>query len=165
MAKIICACGKAVETQPAWAGQWITCPGCSGALYAPFPGPKPSPPLETTRLCPWCAETISLADVKCAFCAGDPNPRPAPTPVATPASSTDPGGLAELVLGIVGFMFCQLLSPIAWSMGSSYESKCRANGIEPSGAGRAGKILGIVGTVFLILGIGFFALSLVAQCR
>jgi hypothetical protein len=165
VAKIICTCGKTVETQPDWGGQWITCPGCAGALYAPFPGPKPSPPAATSRLCPWCAETISLADMKCTFCGGDPDPRPVAAPVATPVLRTDPGGVTELVLGIAGFMFCQLLSPIAWSMGSSYEAKCRENGLEPSGAGRAGKILGIVGSIFLILWLVFLALSLGAQCR
>src|SRR4029077_10120499 len=98
MPRILCSCGKAVETQPEWAGQWITCPGCAGALYAPFPGPKPSPTGATTRLCPWCAETIPTADVKCGFCGGDPDSRPAPTPVATPVTAADPGGVAELVV-------------------------------------------------------------------
>src|SRR6185503_7938635 len=87
---IVCGCGRKVETQPDWAGQWISCPGCNGSLYAPFPGPKPSTPtalpgpgdfeefpttpvvttpaVAPTRLCPFCAETIPVADPKCKFC-------------------------------------------------------------------------------------------------
>src|SRR5262245_45638303 len=143
MAAIVCACGKQVPTQPEWAGQWITCPGCGGSLYAPFPGDKPSVPTgapEPTRLCARCAETIPVSDLRCRYCGSDPTgarPAPAPPPApARPASSDD--GLPALIVGLLGLMICQLICPIAWAMGSAYEARCRARGETPSGPGHAG---------------------------
>ena len=179
MPNIICGCGKSVETKPEWAGQWISCPGCNGTLYAPFPGDRPAPPIPViqmeapvadappaTRLCPWCAETIPAAASTCPVCKGDANAKPTrpasllPAP-ATAASTTDPGGMAPLVVGIIGFMFCQLLAPVAWAMGSRYEKDCRARGLTPNGMGTAGKILGIVGCAFLFLTIGIFIVMVI----
>lgn len=187
MPNVICGCGKSVETKPEWAGQWISCPGCNGTLYAPFPGDRPAPPIPViesvpaapaavapppppppppaatqTRLCPWCAETIPVSTATCPVCKGDANARPTrPAPLIPPAakSTTDGGGVLPLVLGIVGFMFCQLLSPVAWALGSRYEKDCRAQGLTPSGMGTAGKILGIVGSVFLFLMLGFMVFA------
>ncbi|HLY73423.1 MAG TPA: hypothetical protein VKU80_04825 [Planctomycetota bacterium] len=175
MPKVICGCGKSVETQPEWAGQWISCPGCNGTLYAPFPGDKPAPPVPViellplapatplpgpgTRLCPWCAETIPATAGNCPICKGDTQVRPSAGPVRPVSTSTrsasDSGGMVPLVVGILAFMFCQLAGPVAWAMGSSYEKECRARGVQPSGAGTAGKILGIVSTVFVFIALAF----------
>jgi hypothetical protein len=38
--------------------------------------------------------------------------------------------------------------------GHNYERDCRALGLEPEGSGKAGKVLGIVGTVLLAIGCG-----------
>jgi len=183
MSSIVCSCGKRVEPQPEWAGQWIVCPGCAGSLYSPFPGPKPSTPsvaaapggfeefpsvqvaAEPTRLCPLCAETISAADPKCRFCGGSTSAAPAPPPVRpapppAPAQVGD-GGVASLIVSLVGYMFCGLLCPIGWLLASNYEAACRRQGVEPAGAGKAGKIIGIIGTIFLLLAVGFFVLSAV----
>ena len=183
MPKILCGCGRTVDTKPEWGGQWISCPGCQGTLYAPYPGNKPAPPVPVievaappppppvsapTRLCPWCAETIPVSATLCPCCKGDPTVGPSgssgirPAPAAA-ASNSDDGGWLPLVLGLVGFMFCQLLAPVAWAVGSSYEKKCRAAGRAPSGAGTAGKILGIVGTVFLFLILVFMVISVAAS--
>jgi len=167
MSIIVCACGRQVSTQPEWAGQWINCPGCAGSLYAPFPGDKPSVPTsaaEPTRLCNLCAETIVVSSVRCPYCGSDPNgPRTAPAAAPARATSSD-DGTPVLIVSLLGLMICQLLCPIAWAMGSSYESRCRARGETPSSHGHAGKIVGIVGTAMLGLGVLWFALSLVLQC-
>lgn len=55
------------------------------------------------------------------------------------------------MLGILGLVLCGILAPFAWWLGSDYEAKCRALRVKPGGAGKAGKILGIIGTVLLIL--------------
>ena len=165
MSAIVCACGRQVPTPPEWAGQWITCPGCAGSLYAPFPGDKPAVPASATRLCALCAETIPVSDVRCRYCGSDPagvRPAPAPTP-ARPTSTDD--GVPVLIVGLIGLVLCQLAAPAAWVMGSSYEARCRARGEKPSGPGHAGKIVGIVGTVMLVLGFVGAVLSGVAQCR
>ena len=183
MPNVICGCGKNVETKPEWAGQWISCPGCNGTLYAPFPGDRPAPPIPViesapavsapplpppgpavaqTRLCPWCAETIPAAATSCPVCKGDARATPArPVSILPPSPQTriDDGGVLPLVIGIFGFMFCQLAAPVAWALGSRYEKDCAARGMKPNGMGTAGKILGIVGTVMLFLVIGFLILA------
>ena len=165
MAIIVCACGRQVETQPDWAGQWISCPGCAGSLYAPFPGDKPSVPTGATRLCALCAETIPVSDVRCRYCGSDPTgARPAAAPVPARPTSTD-DGMPVLIVGLIGILLCQLAAPAAWIMGSSYEARCRARGEAPSGPGHAGKVVGIVGTVMLGLGLVWGVLSVVARCR
>lgn len=168
MSSIVCSCGRQVPTQPDWAGQWITCPGCGGSLYSPFPGEKPAPQVVATRLCPFCAETIPAADAACRFCGSDPNAlRPVRVPSAAPAETSrapDDGGIQILVLALVGFMFCQLLCPIAWIMGASYESDCRRRGVEPSSNGHAGKIVGIIGTCLAGVSLGFLILAVILEC-
>jgi hypothetical protein len=76
-------------------------------------------------------------------------------------SSTSAGGGAAgnattiLVLGIVGILCCNFLGPIAWYMGKQElqgitEGRIRASN---EGTARAGMILGIIGTAFLVLGL------------
>ena len=87
-----------------------------------------------------------------------------------------PQSTLSLVLGLVGligsFVFCGVtlvLSPFAWALGRSALNEIRASqgrlgGESPA---RTGMILGIIGTVFLILAvialIGFILLILVAE--
>jgi hypothetical protein len=170
MSAIVCGCGKSVEEQADRAGQWITCPGCGGALYQPFPGPKPSTPtvLEETRLCAVCSETIPVADAVCRYCRGNPDgvapvARPVATPPPPPASAGDTG-VGFLVVSLIGWFVCGLLCPVAWMMASAHERECRAKGLEFSGPAKAGKIIGIIGTIYLAINLCFLALWLVAAC-
>ncbi|MFK7929329.1 MAG: DUF4190 domain-containing protein [Myxococcota bacterium] len=55
------------------------------------------------------------------------------------------------VLGLLSVITCQILGPVAWYMGTAYKAECMALEIEPQGLGKAGYILGIIGTVFLAL--------------
>lgn len=60
-----------------------------------------------------------------------------------------------LVLGILGFVLCGVLAPFAWSMGAK-ELKAIDDGMrDPAnrGTANAGKILGIIGSVFLALAV------------
>ncbi len=63
-----------------------------------------------------------------------------------------------LVLGILGIVICGVLAPFAWSMGSKEMQAIDAGRRPPEnrGTANAAKILGIVGTV--LLGIGIIAL-------
>jgi hypothetical protein len=72
--------------------------------------------------------------------------------------------VVALIIGLVGYMFCGMLCPLAWAMAATYEAECRRKSIEPSGAGRAAKIVGIIGTGFFILNVFGFTLWLVASC-
>ena len=60
-----------------------------------------------------------------------------------------------LVLGILGIVVCGILGPFAWYIGNREVKAIDGGRRDPTnrGSANAGKILGIVGTVFLGLGI------------
>ncbi len=60
-----------------------------------------------------------------------------------------------LVLGILGIVVCGILGPFAWYIGNREVRAIDEGRRDPTnrGSANAGKILGIVGTVFLGLGI------------
>lgn len=74
----------------------------------------------------------------------------------------DPGRYPEvsqattaLVMGILGILLCGVLSPFAWSIGVK-ELTAIDSGLRPPEnrqTANAGRILGIVGTALLIIGI------------
>ena len=66
------------------------------------------------------------------------------------------------MLGILGVMLCPICGPIAWSLGRAAESEIDAGGGQLGGRGlaTAGKILGIIGTVFLILLVLFLIIGI-----
>jgi hypothetical protein len=68
----------------------------------------------------------------------------------------DPGrGTMLLVLGILSIVCCALLGPVAWIMGKSDLAKIKSGEIAPEAEQmtKIGMILGIVGTVLLILNL------------
>ncbi len=58
-----------------------------------------------------------------------------------------------MVLGILSIVVCQILGPIAWIMGNKDLAQINAGLMDPAGLDQTkiGRILGIIGTVFLIL--------------
>ncbi|MEO6605936.1 MAG: hypothetical protein ABIN55_10005 [Aeromicrobium sp.] len=83
-----------------------------------------------------------------------------------------PQATTVLVLGILGLVLCQVVSPFAWSMGNKAQKEMLASPGAYSGDGEinAGRILGIIGTallalsllavvLMLVIGIGIFATS------
>ena len=59
------------------------------------------------------------------------------------------------VLGLIGILLCQILCIPAWIMGSSDLKEIDAGRRDPSGRGMtlAGMILGIVGSIMLIISV------------
>ena len=57
------------------------------------------------------------------------------------------------VLGIVSIIACAICGPVAFFLGQQYRRECVARGIEPDGLAVAGWVMGIIGTVILILGL------------
>jgi hypothetical protein len=166
MSSIVCACGKPVEVRSDCAGQWISCPNCGGTLYQPFPGDKPSVPTAApTRLCAVCSETIPVSDATCRFCGGNPDGvapvRPAAPP---PPSSTSDPGLPSLIVSIIAYSVCGLLGPVAWVMASKCAADCRSKGVEVPTSAKAGRILGIIGTIIFVLNVIFSVIWVVASC-
>ncbi len=67
-----------------------------------------------------------------------------------------------LVLGILSLVLCQILGPFAWVMGNKELAGIDA-GLRPPqnrGTAQAGRILGIIATVLMIIGIGFLMFAL-----
>ena len=62
-----------------------------------------------------------------------------------------------LVLGILSIVICGPLGPFAWSMGNKELEAIDAGRRAPQnrGTAKAGRILGIIGTVFLGIGLVF----------
>lgn len=74
--------------------------------------------------------------------------------MAAPPSSSSSNATLILVLGILG-LFCTILGPVAWIMGNNALATA-----DPSQAStiNAGRICGIIGTVFLVIGIIYWIL-------
>ena len=70
--------------------------------------------------------------------------------------------VASLVLGVCGIACC-FLGPISLLLGNSALGRIRASGGALGGEGmaRAGRILGIVGTVILVLGVAVASIEIV----
>ena len=61
-----------------------------------------------------------------------------------------------LTFGVLGFACCQIFSIVAWVMGYADMKEIKAGRMDPAGRGltQAGMIIGIIGTVLMILTIG-----------
>ena len=70
---------------------------------------------------------------------------------ASPPNASN--AVTALVLGILGVLLCPLLGPIAWVLGRRGEQEVDASGGAVGGRGlaTAGKVLGMVGTFFIVL--------------
>ncbi|MEX2652592.1 MAG: DUF4190 domain-containing protein [Acidimicrobiia bacterium] len=68
-----------------------------------------------------------------------------------------------LVLGILGIVLCPVLGPFAWSMGNKEMQAIDAGRRPPEnrGTANAAKILGIVGTVLVVIAVALILLVVV----
>ena len=66
-----------------------------------------------------------------------------------------PRATTALVLGILGLVLCQVLSPFAWVVGGRAVREIDAShgALGGRGSANAGRILGIVGTALLVLAL------------
>lgn len=84
------------------------------------------------------------------------SPPPAP-PGSSATGTASTQAITALVLGILGVLCCHPLAPVAWYLGSTEVGAIRQGRASVAGEGfaMAGKILGIIGTVILGLGLLF----------
>lgn len=66
------------------------------------------------------------------------------------------------IFGLSSIVICAPLGIVAWVMGSAYMKQAREMGVKPEGLAVAGKILGIIGTVFLAIGLLIGILAIIA---
>ena len=83
------------------------------------------------------------------------------SPYAAPPDH--PSTTTVLILGILGLVACQVLSPFAWVMGNRVVREIDASGGQLGGRSmaNAGRICGIIGTVLLIFSVALVLLFLV----
>jgi hypothetical protein len=89
-------------------------------------------------------------------------PTTAPPPPVRPAESASSQAITALILGILGFITCQILGPFAWYLGNQELQAIREGRSPRAGESLAtvGKVLGIVATVLLlIIPVVIFALG------
>ncbi|MBM4093778.1 MAG: hypothetical protein FJ276_30885 [Planctomycetes bacterium] len=67
-----------------------------------------------------------------------------------------------MAMGILGWLFCPVLGPFAWAMGSADLREMRAGSMDSGGSAttQIGMILGAVQTVLLIIIVAFICLGL-----
>jgi hypothetical protein len=73
------------------------------------------------------------------------------------ASNQSVNGTLILVFGILGLVCCGIFGPIAWVMGNNALATLSGGGGDPNQRGLvvAGRICGIIGTVFLLLQVAW----------
>ena len=93
-----------------------------------------------------------------------------PPPYAPPVQGgygqqpeNNPNATTALVLGIVGVVFCPLTAPFAWVIGKRGMNEIDASGGRMGGRGlaQAGYVLGILGTILIVLILLFVVLAVV----
>ena len=78
---------------------------------------------------------------------------PPPAPPASPSASRE--AVTAMVLGILGIVCCGFVAPVAWYLGQNELRAIREGRASAAGEGMAmaGRILGMIGTGLLILGL------------
>jgi len=74
------------------------------------------------------------------------------TPSA-PGGQEHPKGVVILILGIVSIVCCVICGPIAWVMGNTADREIKEGLYAPTTLVTVGKVLGIIGTVFLAISV------------
>lgn len=130
--------------------------GASGYPQPQYPGSGLAEP----------ANPAALAQYQPYPPAGQPQPPQWPAVIPDPgahdygyspnlAPSEHPNAIPALVLGIIGLVLFPLVAPVAWYLGAKGQREMRYDPgrWRPSGSLTAGKVLGIIGTSFMALGI------------
>lgn len=89
---------------------------------------------------------------------GDPFPAAAPPPWGVPATYNHPRGTTVLVLGVLSVVVLPILGPFAWAMGQAAIKEVDSSGVPAANRSMlvGGMITGIIGTVFLVVGMLWF---------
>jgi hypothetical protein len=161
MAEIITcpACERQLQVPVSFYGQTVQCPECSHLFVA-------EPPAESVQPAPKAAAPVPEERPRRSKRAYDRDDDydddfDHMRPLRTQGRPHRGGlilalGIMALVGGVaIGFPFA--LGPVAWLMGNSDLAEIHAGRMDPSGEGmiQAGRVLGMISTFLLILGVVF----------
>jgi len=86
---------------------------------------------------------------------------PVPGPTLVYGRPEHPQATTVLVLGILSLVGVSIVGPIAWHMGNKGLKECEAGVYSMTDPLRIGRILGIIGTILLIIGVAFVIVYLI----
>jgi hypothetical protein len=144
-------CDTKIHLQASATGKKVRCPSCSGVN-------------QIGALRDGVYRLIGEEGEEATMLQEDPNSfeapprRAAPVPRGRRSGARTPAqdqGTTPFVMGLIGLLACQILCPVAWIMGNSYRDQCRARNEIPNGLGEAGRIMGMIGTFFLLVPLIF----------
>src|SRR5262245_41841356 len=153
-------CQRKLRVPDELIGQAVQCPTC-GAMFTATTAPSPGPAF--TQELPWEQRAREQ---------GPPQPAPAreferPDPEdyddweRRPRYRRDAQphrGAMILTFGILSLVICGFLGPVAWIMGNNDLREIRAGRMDREGEGltQAGRICGMIATIFMVLGCVFY---------
>lgn len=164
-------CSKLLRTADDKAGRTAKCPDCGSSIQVPGGGGgdspyefddadttagDSSPPAESSagmKPCPMCGQQIRAAAIRCRYC-GETFGTPRRPRSRSSHLAPHRGGMI-LAFGILGWTVCGLFAPFAWVMGNTDLAEMQAGRMDPSGEGltQAGKIIGMIQCILMIVGI------------
>jgi predicted Zn finger-like uncharacterized protein len=167
-------CDRKLRVPDDLLGKKVKCPTC-GQMFtaeaaepaipvAPDPEPEPEPEARSPLGPP---PGVARPRANQNDYEDQPRRRPLARPRRERVDTQPHRGSLILVLGILGIVACQIFGPVAWLMANNDLAEMRSGRMDPEGEGltNAGRVCGIIGTVFLGLnlccGMAMFVLMII----
>jgi predicted Zn finger-like uncharacterized protein len=150
------SCGRELRVPDELIGKLVKCPACAQTftanLSAPTPPAETGPKPESYRLANPPPPVEDYPPESTAADEEDYEPRPI-RGSGRRRFQVEHRGAMVLTLGILSLVVCGFLGPVAWVMGNNDLAAMRAGRMDRSGEGltQAGRILGIISSILLIL--------------
>lgn len=149
----ICPCGQVIAVPGSEKMVTVVCPGCSKRYhFQAKPRLRPRQNQAGAVSIPAPIEGRPHRPMRPR--AGKPV-RTAPRATQKPVDNT---GQLQFTLALIGLLFCQVLSPFAWFSARKKEEELIAADVSVPGLLVAGKIVGLVGSIYLGLWAVFMVL-------
>ncbi len=160
-------CNRELRVPDQLLGKLVKCPACSTTFTASL-APPLTPPADEANPDPYQLdqESQAMEDVPApsSEVVDEDDYEPRPTRRRRPRFYVEHRGALVLTLGILSLVICGFLGPVAWVMGNNDLTSMRSGRMDPSGEGmtQAGRILGIISSVMLILSCVMACLWMIA---